>query len=261
MSRSFGDMAAETVGVFADPELSEVLLSPADRVSGVTVQLHGPATAAVSQRSLKSRTAQVIIWASDGVWEFISSQEAIDIVMEKWNEGPLEAAAALVKESVVRWRVSTDTGRVPRCTPPRPCPLLPWMFAQEEEEVVDDTTAIVAFLNYAPPPPPPKATASASLDGGAAVAGPATSTSKRSVKSGPGAGRTQSRRRSLSGGSADVVPAGQEGAGVGGGASAGAGSAGLLEGPGVGVALPSRPAGGFADATLPGEAVETVHLE
>ena len=42
MSRSFGDAAAESVGVFAEPELSEVTLGANDRL---------------------------IIWATDGVWE------------------------------------------------------------------------------------------------------------------------------------------------------------------------------------------------
>ena len=95
MSRSFGDIAAETVGVYAEPELSEVTLGRHDRF---------------------------IIWASDGVWEFISSQEAVDICAAHLAAGPLEAAAALVKESTRRW--------------------------SEEEDVVDDTTVIIAFLRY-----------------------------------------------------------------------------------------------------------------
>ncbi len=95
MSRSFGDIAAETVGVFAEPELAEVTLGKSDRF---------------------------IIWASDGVWEFITSQEAADIVAPYLDKSPIEAAAALVRESTRRWNL--------------------------EEDVVDDTTAVIAFLNF-----------------------------------------------------------------------------------------------------------------
>ena len=95
MSRSFGDAAAESVGVFAEPELSEVALGKNDRF---------------------------ILWCTDGVWEFISSQEAVDIVAAHLHEGPLQAAAALVKESTARWNA--------------------------EEEVVDDTTVIIAVLHF-----------------------------------------------------------------------------------------------------------------
>ena len=72
MARSFGDMAAESVGVFAEPELSEIHLTPQD---------------------------QFIIWASDGVWEFITSQEAVDIVNVSMADGPQSACEAVVKES------------------------------------------------------------------------------------------------------------------------------------------------------------------
>lgn len=95
MARSFGDAAAETVGVFAEPELSKVTLTSNHRF---------------------------VIWASDGVWEFISSQEACSIVYKYWSQGPRKAADALVKESVKRWNL--------------------------EEDVVDDTTVILLFLNY-----------------------------------------------------------------------------------------------------------------
>jgi serine/threonine protein phosphatase PrpC len=72
MSRSFGDTAAETVGVFAQPELTEVYLSPNDLF---------------------------VIFATDGVWELISSQEAVKIVALYLSTTPAEACAALVKEA------------------------------------------------------------------------------------------------------------------------------------------------------------------
>ena len=82
-------------GVFAEPELSEVRLSAVD---------------------------QFVILASDGVFEFISSQEAVDIVAKHMETGPQAACEALVKESTARWNA--------------------------EEDVVDDTTCIILFLNF-----------------------------------------------------------------------------------------------------------------
>ena len=52
MTRSLGDGIAQTVGVTCEPEIWEFELKSED---------------------------QYIILASDGVWEFISNQEAIDI--------------------------------------------------------------------------------------------------------------------------------------------------------------------------------------
>ena len=103
VSRSFGDMAAESVGVFADPETG---------------------------RFTFGSSAKFIILASDGVWEFISSQEAVDIVAPFFGDGgdrsdPQAACDALVEESLRRWR--------------------------QEENVVDDTTAVVLMLNYSKP--------------------------------------------------------------------------------------------------------------
>lgn len=63
-----------------------------------------------------------IIIASDGVWEFITSKEAVLIVASEWERGNAEGCCeCLVKESLRRWR--------------------------HEEEVVDDITAVVVFLN------------------------------------------------------------------------------------------------------------------
>ena len=54
MSRSFGDGAAAEVGVIADPEILEMNLTEADKF---------------------------IVIASDGVWEFLTNEEVVNIVM------------------------------------------------------------------------------------------------------------------------------------------------------------------------------------
>jgi len=96
MARSMGDLAAHAgCGVTAEPELARVELGEQDKFA---------------------------IWASDGIWEFISSQEAVDIVAEHGSKGPQACCDALVRESTLRWN--------------------------QEEDVVDDTTVIVAFFGF-----------------------------------------------------------------------------------------------------------------
>lgn len=89
MARSVGDMLAHTVGVSSIPEIKEHDLTPEDTF---------------------------IIWASDGVWEFIENQQAVDLVAPKLND-LAKAATALVAESDKRWKA--------------------------EEEVIDDITCVV----------------------------------------------------------------------------------------------------------------------
>jgi len=86
MSRSIGDDVSQTVGVISVPEIMEHEIQPSD---------------------------QFVIWASDGVWEFISSQEAVNIV-HPFRGNLHQAAARLVEESCTRWK--------------------------REEEVIDDVT-------------------------------------------------------------------------------------------------------------------------
>jgi serine/threonine protein phosphatase PrpC len=49
-----------------------------------------------------------MIVASDGVWEFISNEEAVKIVSPFWhNNDPEGACERLVKESVIHWKKVT----------------------------------------------------------------------------------------------------------------------------------------------------------
>jgi serine/threonine protein phosphatase PrpC len=91
MTRSFGDLIAASVGVIPDPEII------------------------VHERTEDDVLA---ILGSDGVWEFISSQEAVDLIAEA--ESPERACRILVEEATKRWKA--------------------------EEEVIDDITAIVVFF-------------------------------------------------------------------------------------------------------------------
>jgi len=77
MGRSIGDHAVKSVGVIADPEVLEFDVDPED---------------------------QFMIMASDGVWEFISSQEAVDIVNRSLQDGTPAACQALIEEAASRWR-------------------------------------------------------------------------------------------------------------------------------------------------------------
>jgi len=105
MSRSLGDGEAKGYGVIPDPEMTFTTVNPPTTEKG-----DGDA---------------FVIVASDGIWEFISSKEACQLV-EKHLGKPNAAAnacEALVKMAEVRWQ-------------------------QEEGAYRDDITCIVAFLPF-----------------------------------------------------------------------------------------------------------------
>ena len=92
MTRAFGDLLGTRIGVISTPETLVQPTSPEDAF---------------------------VILASDGVWEFITSQEAVDIVGN--CRGRLEEACQnIVAEATRRWR--------------------------QEEECVDDITVVIAEL-------------------------------------------------------------------------------------------------------------------
>ena len=95
MTRSIGDKISRNIGLISVPEIVEKQLTCNDKF---------------------------LIIASDGVWEFLSSQDAVDIVsglIEKGN--PEICCDKLVDESTFRWRKNSMT--------------------------VDDITVIVIFLS------------------------------------------------------------------------------------------------------------------
>jgi len=92
MSRSLGDTVAHTAGVSSIPEIFE--------------------------RDINPELDCCIILATDGLWEFITDQEAIDMVSQ--SPEPRIAVENLINEANDRWI--------------------------KEEQVVDDTTVCVAFL-------------------------------------------------------------------------------------------------------------------
>ena len=96
MTRSFGDLIAHSVGVIAEPEIGVYDYTGNEKF---------------------------VIVASDGVWEFIDSEESVHIV-KKFYENGMDACGAvnaLVKEAYRRWR--------------------------REEDIIDDITAIVVFFD------------------------------------------------------------------------------------------------------------------
>lgn len=94
MSRSFGDKIAASVGVSAEPEITEMELTSSDKI---------------------------LVLGSDGVWEFLSNQDAIDIVSPFYDSGDSKGASeALCARAEQRW--------------------------QQEECIVDDITAVVLFF-------------------------------------------------------------------------------------------------------------------
>ena len=94
MTRSFGDRVAATVGVISEPEIKEFFFDENDKF---------------------------MIIASDGIWEFISSQECIEMIQNYYVNNDLKGCCEyLYQESSKRWL--------------------------KEEEVIDDTTLILVFF-------------------------------------------------------------------------------------------------------------------
>ena len=94
MTRSFGDRVAASVGTICIPEIMEFLLTDDDKF---------------------------IILASDGVWEFIHSQECVNIVKDFYLNNDMKGCCEfLYSESKKRW--------------------------MKEEEVVDDIAMILIFF-------------------------------------------------------------------------------------------------------------------
>lgn len=92
MSRSLGDAVAHTAGVISEPEFTTRLLDDNDRC---------------------------LVIATDGLWEFMSNEEVIDITMAQ--KDPKVVVDLLIMEANRRW--------------------------MKEEQVIDDTTVIVAYVN------------------------------------------------------------------------------------------------------------------
>jgi len=94
MSRALGDKLASEVGVIAVPDIVEERISNEDKI---------------------------LIIASDGVWEYLTNMEAIEIVAECQKEGAEAAAKKLVRKARNKW--------------------------ENDKVGIDDITAIVAFFN------------------------------------------------------------------------------------------------------------------
>ncbi len=94
MSRSFGDEVAASVGTISEPEIEEFDITNDDKF---------------------------IIIASDGIWEFISSQECVNFIKDFYIKKDLKGCLKfLLNESSKRWI--------------------------KEEEVIDDITAVLIFF-------------------------------------------------------------------------------------------------------------------
>jgi serine/threonine protein phosphatase PrpC len=91
MSRALGDQRSADIGIIPTPDVLSARLSEGDLF---------------------------VILASDGVWEFVSSQEAVEVVYERQGSG--QSAQALVDLAAIRWK--------------------------ERSNRSDDITAIVVFL-------------------------------------------------------------------------------------------------------------------
>ena len=94
MSRSLGDTVAHTAGVISEPEFTERELNPDED--------------------------KFILVATDGLWEFMTNEECVDMAVEVGRGNVQKSVDALVEEARARW--------------------------MREEQVIDDTTIIVGHL-------------------------------------------------------------------------------------------------------------------
>lgn len=95
MSRSFGDYVASQVGVIPEPEVLHFDVTTKDRFLAI---------------------------ASDGVWEFLSNEEIVEMVRPFYlKNDPEGACEKIVRESTAAWK--------------------------REDDVIDDITIILVFLN------------------------------------------------------------------------------------------------------------------
>lgn len=77
VARSIGDFIVKDVGVVSDPDVTEHTWTPEDAF---------------------------FILASDGVWEFISSQAAVDIVAANIEQGAHHACQILIETAMEKWK-------------------------------------------------------------------------------------------------------------------------------------------------------------
>jgi serine/threonine protein phosphatase PrpC len=96
MSRSIGDHAVKKIGVIAEPVVSYHDITADD---------------------------DFVIFATDGVWEFVTSEEAVRVVSENMNRGATRACQALIEAAAAKWH-------------------------DEEGDYRDDITALVVRLQH-----------------------------------------------------------------------------------------------------------------
>lgn len=90
MSRSFGDAVAKTVGVTSEPDVITV-----ERIEG----------------GGKKRPEAFAVLATDGVWEFMSSDDCIEFISNcilQSNMSPQQSCNALVDEACELWNAEED---------------------------------------------------------------------------------------------------------------------------------------------------------
>lgn len=113
MARSLGDTVAHSAGVISDPEFTRYILG-----SGKGEFYEANSGKIASQTIEGWQEDLYLVIASDGLWEFMTDQEVIDIC--KTQTDARRTVDLLIMEANGRW--------------------------MKEEQVIDDTTVIVAYV-------------------------------------------------------------------------------------------------------------------
>ena len=78
MSRSIGDTVAHSVGCSCEPDITQTILTPNDKI---------------------------VLLASDGIWEFLSNVQVANVAFPYFEkESPEAAANALVSVALQQWK-------------------------------------------------------------------------------------------------------------------------------------------------------------
>ncbi|CBJ28741.1 conserved unknown protein [Ectocarpus siliculosus] len=131
MARSIGDHAVKSIGVVAEPEVTTHTIAcmvslhwlctwvdrrqSQDRRKRCTlkaprrflehlIENMGSSGSHKTKRTCVQAGDKFIVLASDGVWEFVKSQEAIDIVNTSLEEGTMKATQDLIEAAATKWR-------------------------------------------------------------------------------------------------------------------------------------------------------------
>lgn len=100
VSRAFGDYIAREAGVIAKPDISSLVLA-SEETGGSSAEGSEGSEGSESSEGLDRTTRRVVILGTDGLWEWISNEDAMRVAWSMPNAH--EAANALAEAAIKNW--------------------------------------------------------------------------------------------------------------------------------------------------------------